>query len=557
MVVRGLGGGTMMGTVVQDSSACIHTTYGGASRTCRKRRRRARRARRPCWLLRVQRGEMGEPRRGRTGLMRDVSQNDFEQESFIGGFAGMHMTGLAIVCESLEPGKPVWAAHALLHGAVPKHTEGKVLACDYDSELVHVIWLVSTNGEHPGHTSDSSGEQIHGTRLHLNGHNYDLNDAEWRRLPLEEQRRYRKWPPCAVTTHDKYYDGQSLATGDEFGLYGAFDVGQSVWATEDIVDSKKHVIVRKHQMGTVDGKEESPSNDDVPRVTVIWRNIEIGLSNKLSSPVRKLSAKQPAAEPSARPTSAPSATTIRTLHGTNYLRIYRETPQKPQQQRGVTDILVRKLRAAGQPEAAKHFLVCRGRGSTVVQAATALWTANHTTGDERGTAFFEELNRSIIADNAERLEQLMLFIRLVVNHITRPTHTLREETVTWRGSKLTPESANKLTIGTVIRPPMFVATSRRSAAAAHFMSNNVLIRLSIPAGCRNAFSVAELSEFKYEHEVLLPPYTPLRLLRILTARVGGETDQEVTFIWVKVLDGKEYEEWEAEGSVKPAACIPI
>ena len=57
------------------------------------------------------------------------------------------------------------------------------------------------------------------------------------------------------------------------------------------------------------------------------------------------------AEPSARPTFAPPATGIRTLHGTNYLRIYRDTPQKPQQQPGVTDILVRNLRAAGQPDA--------------------------------------------------------------------------------------------------------------------------------------------------------------------------------------------------------------
>ena len=93
-----------------------------------------------------------------------------------------------------------------------------MLACDYDPNIVHVIWSVDTNGVHPGHTSNVSREQIRGSRFHLNGRNYDLNEAEWRRLPVEEQRRYKKWPPCAVTSHDKHYDGHrdgSLATGGE------------------------------------------------------------------------------------------------------------------------------------------------------------------------------------------------------------------------------------------------------------------------------------------------------------------------------------------------------
>ena len=56
---------------------------------------------------------------------------------------------------------------------------------------------------------------------------------------------------------------------------GAFDVGQSVWATEDIIyGSQKHVIVRKRQIGTFDGREASPSKDGVPRAMVIWRSME-------------------------------------------------------------------------------------------------------------------------------------------------------------------------------------------------------------------------------------------------------------------------------------------
>ena len=59
-----------------------------------------------------------------------------------------------------------------------------------------------------------------------------------------------------------------------------------------------------------------------------------------------------------------------------------------------------------------------------------------------------------------------------------------------------------------------------------------------------------------EHEVILPPYTPLCLTQRYNERVGG-TDQEVTVIKVDVLDGKENEEWYAELSVKPVPCIPI
>ena len=82
-------------------------------------------------------------------------------------------------------------------------------------------------------------------------------------------------------------------------------------------------------------------------------------------------------------------------------------------------------------------------------------------------------------------------------------------TISWRGSKLTQAQASVLRVGIVIRPPMFVATSLDHATAVH-MADGPLVRFEIPVGCRNAYPVDDLSEFD-EHEILLPPYSPLRV----------------------------------------------
>jgi hypothetical protein len=87
--------------------------------------------------------------------------------------------------------------------------------------------------------------------------------------------------------------------------------------------------------------------------------------------------------------------------------------------------------------------------------------------------------------------------------------------------------ASVLVPGVVIRPPMFVATSISRATAA-LMAKGPIVRLNIPAGCRNACSVSSHSAYD-EEEVLLPPYTPLRV-----------TYASADEIHVDVLDGMDY-----------------
>jgi hypothetical protein len=65
----------------------------------------------------------------------------------------------------------------------------------------------------------------------------------------------------------------------------------------------------------------------------------------------------------------------------------------------------------------------------------------------------------------------------------------------------------------------------------------ILVRFAVPSGCRNAFAVDHLSEFEFEVEILLPPYTPLKVTDALRARTGNRG----FVICVEVLDGFTYE----------------
>jgi len=63
---------------------------------------------------------------------------------------------------------------------------------------------------------------------------------------------------------------------------------------------------------------------------------------------------------------------------------------------------------------------------------------------------------------------------------------------------------------------MFIATSLSKQAAEVFANRSksrggLLVKFHIPKGCRNACNIRRLSDFKGQKEVLLPPYTPLRI----------------------------------------------
>jgi hypothetical protein len=159
---------------------------------------------------------------------------------------------------------------------------------------------------------------------------------------------------------------------------------------------------------------------------------------------------------------------------------------------------------------------------TVAEAAICVWTSNDI--------FYKACNRVLVQED-EPLERWILMIRVLCNYLTRPSHTLSENLQTWRGSKLTRTQTSLLKPGVVIRPPMFVSTSLSPAIAAS-LAHGPIVRFNIPAGCRNACLVSNHSAYA-EEEVLLPPYTPIRV-----------TYASADEIRVDVLDGKDYQQHE-------------
>jgi hypothetical protein len=218
----------------------------------------------------------------------------------------------------------------------------------------------------------------------------------------------------------------------------------------------------------------------------------------------------------------------------NYLRIYDETPKKPQAQPGATKMITKALKSLNMHKAARRYNELRNSRKTVVEAAVALWTADvdvEDDDDDEG-ALFQRLNRVIIKDDCAELRKYMGFIRLTVNWITRPSHKTKTEVLVYRGSRMTILQAQKLQIGTVFRAPMFVCTSRNRDAAVGFAqvakTNHggvgYVLTCRIPAGCRNAYSVAAVSEYVDEEEVLIPPYSPFRVTAHDAARMQIELE---------------------------------
>lgn len=216
---------------------------------------------------------------------------------------------------------------------------------------------------------------------------------------------------------------------------------------------------------------------------------------------------------------SPSATRPRTLLTSRYLSVYNVTPKKPQAQKGATKAVESLLRSLNRADAADCYRQFRSDGRTVAEAAVALWTGE---GDASNLSIYIALNRALLADDEDQLAHWMFLVRLVTNYITRPAHELPSALTTWRGSKLSRLQAASLSVGQVIRPPMFVATSTNREVASHFRKIYI-VKLIIPAGCRNACRVDTISLFKEELEVLLPPYTPMRILRL----TANEIDLEV------------------------------
>jgi hypothetical protein len=117
----------------------------------------------------------------------------------------------------------------------------------------------------------------------------------------------------------------------------------------------------------------------------------------------------------------------------------------------------------------------------------------------------------------------MTLVRLNTHWLNREETRIRQDIVVWRGSKLTHAQVQALKPGAIIRPPMFVATTPQRSQAVQFIGRDgYIVMCTIAAGCPNAARVQHISTFAQEEEVLIPPYSPFRILSINGNQINCE-----------------------------------
>lgn len=214
-------------------------------------------------------------------------------------------------------------------------------------------------------------------------------------------------------------------------------------------------------------------------------------------------------------------------------------------------------RALGWCGAVRRFAAHRAQVD-IEQAVIRLWTEDDGAGNDKAPVF-AELNRVLVDDRADELAMWMVFVRIVTSYIQ--AHPLPRHCKVWRGSQLSGVQAATLRVGDVLRPPMFVATSLHRTAAERFLSDQrrYLICFSISAGSPNASAIqASHTNFAYEGEVLLSPYTPIAITDITTPKKkkkGGARGP--TVISAEVLDGLQYQQTVELPQGQHARVFPI
>jgi len=173
----------------------------------------------------------------------------------------------------------------------------------------------------------------------------------------------------------------------------------------------------------------------------------------------------------------------------------------------MVELITQTLRVAKLGSVAKAWKKkLAERSGDVVEASVALWT----------TQVHQQLNEVLLKDHESELASWMGIVRLITHHLTSSSNAITADVTVWRGTRLTRDQVATLRVGEVIRPPMFLATSldQQEAQRAFQKPGSPLVKLHVPAGCRNACNIASLSACKKQKEVLLPPYTPLHVLRV-------------------------------------------
>ena len=125
----------------------------------------------------------------------------------------------------------------------------------------------------------------------------------------------------------------------------------------------------------------------------------------------------------------------------------------------------------------------------------------------------------MLQDDLGLLVRVMPFVRCLNSFVLDVNGWLPRDTLVYRASRMSKRQAAVIDVGTKYRIGMYVATStqrdvikqggkllewqQRETGDEHKFS----WAFSIPAGCRQAALISEVSAHAGEHEVLLVPYT--------------------------------------------------
>jgi hypothetical protein len=211
---------------------------------------------------------------------------------------------------------------------------------------------------------------------------------------------------------------------------------------------------------------------------------------------------------------SPGVPCPRTLLSSRYRAVCDQTP--PEGLEHAADMVLRMLSSGAD---LSHRGLCEG--DDIVETALALWIGEDMM---EPSPTFVRLNQVLMADEEEELQERIATIRFLEECLLEPRRSPGSiAIIAWRGSKLTRGQVGDLRQGEVIRPPMFVAATTDRNLAEVFQ-DTYLVRLAVPAGCRNAGLLSR----DWASEVVLPPYTPLRITSV-------KPDEKV--LEVDVLDG--------------------
>jgi len=136
--------------------------------------------------------------------------------------------------------------------------------------------------------------------------------------------------------------------------------------------------------------------------------------------------------------------------------------------------------------------------------------------------FYILINQVIMGGERNLLDRMMPFIRCLNEYLYSGAE-LTEALTVFRGSRMTAQQAANIQAGKEYRIGMYVATSTNEAVAGAFGAGCVFWHFTIPARCLQVRDIRTISHYAAEEEIMMVPYTAVRIEHKQPRPGGGET----------------------------------